>query len=144
MIEHLADPDRPCVEAARVLAPGGRLVVNVPPTGGCGARPTSASGHARRYTRRTLRARPRGRRLRARVAHPRLQLAGAVRCGPNGGCSGGAKPALGLDRRSSRIDRAAMVLTAVERLLVGRVVLPVGTSILAVARVAGPATAGGA
>lgn len=39
---------------------------------------------------------------------------------------------LGLEATSPLIDRAAMVLTALEREVVGRVSLPFGTSILAV------------
>jgi len=41
---------------------------------------------------------------------------------------------LGLDKTSPLIDRAAMVLTAAERALVGHVRMPLGTSLLCVAR----------
>jgi hypothetical protein len=40
------------------------------------------------------------------------------------------------------LDRAALVLTTFERLLVGRVSLPLGTSVLCVARVRQPAGVG--
>ena len=43
----------------------------------------------------------------------------------------------GLEATSPVIDRAAMVLTALERSLVGHVSLPFGTSILAVMSEAG-------
>jgi hypothetical protein len=42
-------------------------------------------------------------------------------------------PALGLDRTSFLLDRMAMVLTTIERELLGRVPLPFGTSLLCVA-----------
>ena len=45
---------------------------------------------------------------------------------------------LGLDQTSPLIDRVAMALTLVERQLVGRVTVPVGTSILYVAQKAAP------
>jgi hypothetical protein len=41
---------------------------------------------------------------------------------------------LGLNRSSFLIDRTAMVLTALERQLVARVSLPIGTSLLCVAK----------
>ncbi len=41
---------------------------------------------------------------------------------------------LGLERTSSLIDLAAMVLTRLERSLLGRLSLPLGTSVLCVAR----------
>jgi hypothetical protein len=41
---------------------------------------------------------------------------------------------LGLDVASPLIDRTAMVLTSIERALLGRVSMPLGTSILCVAR----------
>jgi hypothetical protein len=41
---------------------------------------------------------------------------------------------LGLDKTSPVVDRAAMVLTMIERLVVGRVSLPLGTSVLCAAR----------
>jgi hypothetical protein len=41
---------------------------------------------------------------------------------------------LGLDADAPAIERAAMALTWVERLLIGRVGVPFGTSVLCVAR----------
>jgi hypothetical protein len=46
----------------------------------------------------------------------------------------GGRAELGLDQSSLLLDRAALVLTTFERLLVGRVSMPFGTSILCVAR----------
>jgi hypothetical protein len=54
--------------------------------------------------------------------------------------SRGGDAELGLDKTSPVIDGAALVLTAAERSLVGRVGLPLGTSVLCVAR---PTSRGG-
>ncbi len=135
VIEHLDDPSPALLEARRVLADGGRLVITVPAHQWLWSSADVYLGHFRRYNRRLLK-----RSLAAagfepvllghvfswlvppvwierRLRHPQ-------------------KPALGLDRASFLIDRAALVLTAIERLLLGRTSLPVGTSVLCVARAA--------
>jgi hypothetical protein len=47
--------------------------------------------------------------------------------------AGGGGAELGLDQTSPVLDRVAMVLTRMERALLGRVDLPFGTSVLCVA-----------
>jgi 2-polyprenyl-3-methyl-5-hydroxy-6-metoxy-1,4-benzoquinol methylase len=132
VIEHLHEPVETLRAAARLLAPGGRLVVNVPAHRWLWSAADEALGHVRRYTRRRLRADlvaagfepvlvthvfswlvpPVW--LRRKVVHPDTAE-------------------LGLDQASWAIDRAAMVLTLVERTAIGRVPLPFGTSVLCVA-----------
>jgi SAM-dependent methyltransferase len=133
VIEHLGDPLPALREAARVLAPDGRLVVNVPAHRWLWSAADESLGHERRYTRRSLRTE-----LSAAGFEPILLshvfswlvlpvlLARRV--------ARGGQAELGLDRTSLVIDRAAMVLTLVERELLGRVAGPLGTSILCVAR----------
>jgi hypothetical protein len=44
-----------------------------------------------------------------------------------------AQAELGLDQTSPLLDLAAMVLTRIERTFIGRIAMPLGTSVLAVA-----------
>lgn len=133
VIEHLGDPQIALREAARVLRRDGRLIVNVPAHHWLWSEADVELGHRRRYTRRTLRAEVQAAGFDVeiithvfgwlvvpvwfvrRFAHP-------------------ASAELGLDRRSLPIDIASLVLTAVERLCIGRISLPWGTSVLCVAR----------
>ncbi|HUF32498.1 MAG TPA: glycosyltransferase [Acidimicrobiales bacterium] len=132
VIEHLAGSVPALVEARRVLADGGHLVVNVPAHRWLWSAADEALGHVRRYNRRTLRAE-----LVAAGFEPLLMthvfswLVGPVWLKRRLASGGDAE--LGLDQTSFLIDRAAMVLTLLERLLIGRVPLPFGTSLLCVA-----------
>jgi SAM-dependent methyltransferase len=133
VIEHVAEPVAALREAARLLAPGGRVVVNVPAHRWLWSAADDELGHLRRYTRRTLVEELRAAGLEpVLISHvfswlvPPVWLRRRV--------TGRAQAELGLDVQSPPIDRAAMVLTAVERLGVGRLSSPLGTSVLAVAR----------
>jgi hypothetical protein len=116
-----------------LLRDDGILVVTVPGHQWLWSRADDVLGHQQRYTRRTLRADLEAAGLgveylghifswlvppvwvRRRVVHP-------------------ASPELGLETGGPLIDGAALVLTASERSLLRHVSLPVGTSVLAIAR----------
>jgi SAM-dependent methyltransferase len=134
VIEHLQDPSDALHEAARALRPGGRLVINVPAHAWLWSSADVHLGHHRRYDRKRLR-----RELRSAGFEPVLLSHVFAWLVPPVWIErkmkrGGDAPALGLDRTSFLIDRTAMVLTTAERLLLGRIALPVGTSLLCVAR----------
>jgi hypothetical protein len=115
-----------------MLAPDGRLVVTVPAHRWLWSAADEQLGHVRRYTRTALRAdlaaagfRP------VLLTHAFSWLVPPVWLKRKVVSGGGAE--LGLDQTSWAIDAAAMGLTLAERTLVGRAVLPFGTSVLCVA-----------
>jgi len=137
VIEHLTDARSVLVEAQRVLAPGGWLVVNVPAHEWLWSEADRFLGHVRRYTRAGLRAELTAAGFRPEIlTHVFSWLVPPVWVKRR--AARGDGPELGLDQTSTFLDRAAMVLTALERQLVGRVTLPVGTSILCLAERAPP------
>jgi SAM-dependent methyltransferase len=134
VLEHLGQPDRALREAARVLVPGGRVVVNVPAHEWLWSEADEVLGHVRRYTRPALREQLAEAGFRPLVlTHVFSWLVAPVLVKRR---ITGEGPELGLDQSSVLIDRAAMVLTWLERAALGRVTLPFGTSILCVAELA--------
>jgi SAM-dependent methyltransferase len=132
VIEHLDHPEAALAEARRVLMPGGRLVVTVPAHPRLWSAADEQLGHKRRYTRRLTRAQVEAEGFRVRYcSHIFSWLVAPVwakrRTRPGGGAE------LGLDVASPAIDRTAALLTTLEAILVARVPLPAGTSILCVA-----------
>jgi SAM-dependent methyltransferase len=136
VLEHLDDPQTALLEAHRVLQPDGRLIINVPAHRWLWSPSDVSLGHHRRYTRRMLR-----KELVAAGFEPELTThVFSWLVPPVWFVRRLARPSnaeLGLDRRSLPIDVASLVLTALERMTIGRVSLPLGTSVLCVAR---PAT----
>jgi SAM-dependent methyltransferase len=132
VIEHLHDPVSALREAARVLAPDGRLVVNVPAHRWLWSAFDEEVGHLRRYTRSSMRAELGAAHLEplllghtfSWLVPPMWLMRKAL---------SGETAELGFDRASPAIDRAASALTLGERALLGRVALPFGTSVLCVA-----------
>jgi glycosyltransferase involved in cell wall biosynthesis len=132
VLEHLVQPGLALREAARVLAPGGRVIINVPAHEWLWSKADEALGHVRRYSRPLLREQLADNGFRPIIlTHVFSYLVAPVLLKRR--LSTGTEPELGLDQSSVLIDRTAMVLTWLERALLGRVTFPLGTSILCVA-----------
>jgi hypothetical protein len=115
-----------------VLAPGGRLVINVPAHQWLWSAADESLGHVRRYNRKLLRGQLAAVGFRPVVmTHVFSWLTLPVWLKRR--VKGGGEAELGLDQTSFLVDRAAMVLTRFERATIGRFSNPVGTSLLCVA-----------
>lgn len=132
VIEHLADPVAALAEAARAVAPGGLVVVNVPAHAWLWSATDVALGHQRRYRRPLLRSQLAEAGLRPVWAShvfswcvgPALVARRLVRSG---------EAALGTGPTGPLVHRLAGTLNGAERRLLGRATLPLGTSLLAAA-----------
>lgn len=132
VIEHLTEPGPTLQEAWRILTPGGRLIVNVPGHPRLWSAADDALGHVRRYTRSSLRAELEGQGFEILfLSHIFSWLLVPVWARRRGRA---AEPQLGLDVDSRVVDGAALLLTRIERVVVGRVALPFGTSVMCVAQ----------
>jgi SAM-dependent methyltransferase len=132
VIEHLADPCGALVEARRILAPDGVLVITVPAHRWLWSDADVFLGHVKRYTRRALRAE-----LSAAgfdvlwCSHVFSWLVPAVAFRRLVRSGGG--PALGLEVDGTLVRSGARGLAALERAVTRVVRLPLGTSIACVA-----------
>jgi dolichyl-phosphate beta-glucosyltransferase len=128
-IDQLRDPTSTIHEAARTLTPDGKLVLSV------SARPRSWSsadegvGHARRYTRKTLRRDvERGGFEVLWISHVFTWVAVPVWLRRRVGQTGGAH-----DAGTHLTDALTMLLTRIEWFTVSRLALPIGASVLCIA-----------
>lgn len=131
VLEHLDRPSALLAESRRVMGADGLLVVTVPAHPWLWSRADQRIGHRRRYRRPDLVTELRAAgfepvlltHVMAWALLPTLVVRKVL-----------GKPASGLTTPPATIDRLALVLTAVERHALGRGHLPVGASLLAVAR----------
>jgi SAM-dependent methyltransferase len=137
VIEHVADPGPMIRELARVVAPDGCVIVNVPAHMWLWSEADELLGHARRYNRRRLRRDLERNGLEVVwISHVFSWLTLPVLLRRKAG--GAAEGKLGLDVSSPFITWASMILTRIESTVTRWVPLPIGTSVLCVARRATP------
>lgn len=134
VIEHLPAPTQALAEARRVVAHDGLVVVTVPAHRWLWSSADVELGHYRRYSRQGLRDEMVSAGLAPIwVSHvfswcvPPVWLARRAR-------RGSAEPVLGISETPRAVTAAADVLNRLERRVLRRVQLPIGTSILGVAR----------
>src|SRR5262249_53125215 len=109
------------------------LVVTVSAHRWLGSRVDEFAGHTTRYSRKALRDELTAMGLRIRIfTHAFSWLVAPTWWKRRGVRHHRAE--LGLDQASPIVDRLGLVMTLVERQLLGRVVLPFGTSVIAVAQ----------
>jgi len=139
VLEHLDDDTSGLREAARLIAPGGILMVTVPALPSLWGGQDVVSNHYRRYTKHTLRRTFR----QADLPEPRLEYFNVLLFPPIAMVRW-ARRAIGLGLRSrsdfdgSRpglMNETLASLFALERHWIGRVPMPVGVSMLATTQV---------
>jgi SAM-dependent methyltransferase len=131
VLEHLRDPGEALAEARRLLGARGHLIVNVPGHPRLWSAADEALGHVRRYSRAALRAElERADFDVVFLSHVFSWLVLPVWARRR--LPGGETP-LGLDIASPAVDVAALLLTRLERAVITRAPLPLGTSVLCVA-----------
>jgi dolichyl-phosphate beta-glucosyltransferase len=133
VLEHLSEPVPALRDAARVIGPAGRVIINVPAHPRLWSAADEVLGHARRYTRRTLRRElEQGGLEVVWMSHVFSWLVLPVwwkrRMLPAN------SPQLGSEVTSPALDRISMVLTRLEWEVVSRMPIPFGTSVLCIAR----------
>ena len=133
VIEHAPDPVELLRGAASLLDERGVCIVTAPGHPRLWSAADEVLGHQRRYTRASMRADLEAAGLRVEyVGHVFSWLVPPVWFRRR--VARPDSPELGLDASGGAIDAAALVLTAAERTVLRLVSLPIGTSVLAVAR----------
>ena len=136
VIEHLQDPAVTLAEVWRTLESDGLVVVTVPAHQWLWSGADEVLGHVRRYTMPLLRERLRECGFEpVFMSHVFSWLVPPVWLQRR--MTADKQRQLGLDRTSPVIDRAALVLSRIERAVVRAVRLPLGTTILCVGRKTG-------
>jgi len=137
VIEHLDDDAGALAAAARLVKPGGLLLVTVPAGPSLWGQQDVVTGHKRRYTRRSLA----GAFARASLARPRLAPFNTILFPPIAAMRwtrrviGGGDPQSDFDEnRPGLVNDLLAAVFASERHVVGRVPLPFGVSLLACLR----------
>jgi dolichyl-phosphate beta-glucosyltransferase len=128
-LEHVAEPEAVLREIARIARPGGTVVVTVPALQWLWSAHDDRLGHHCRYTTAAVDALVRGAELEpvmltyvfSWLVVPMYVVRRVLHRS-------------GLDMGGALTDRVALVLTAVERRLLGRVRVPIGSTVLCVAR----------
>jgi SAM-dependent methyltransferase len=140
VLEHVEDDERVLRECFRVLKPGGLLLITVPALSWLYSEHDRALGHVRRYSRREIRRLLEGCGFRvARITYFNallLPLAIAVRL--VSAMRRDAKPQADPLDMANPWNWLAYQVLMVERALIGLVDLPLGLSLLCVARRPGP------
>jgi SAM-dependent methyltransferase len=133
VIEHLPEPVAGLAEARRVITRHGVVIVSVPAHGWLWSAADEALGHHRRYNMSALRAN-----LMQAGLQPLWMSHAFSWCVPAvwlvRKARRSSKAELGTESTSRAVSRAADMLNAVERAVVCRVPIPVGTSIVTAAR----------
>ncbi|MBI5255465.1 MAG: methyltransferase domain-containing protein [Burkholderiales bacterium] len=135
VLEHIADDRAALARAARLLAPGGRLLVTVPAYRWLWSAHDTAHQHHRRYTAASLRGVAEAAGLRVqRIGHFNTLLFPLIALARLAQRLRGAADAEGSDARlpPAPLNQLLEAVFASERFVLPRVLLPFGVSVLAV------------